>query len=374
MKLTLSHPDITNEPKTYIAQTNGVAAADTSVTVKNTVNYVADNYIVVGLFGQNQSEIVKIATLPSATSLTVSAFSFPHEQDAPLTRVLYNQFKIYRSTTGIAGTYTLLATKNLMVDEPFNSYDDSGAQSNYYYKFTYYNSTSSVESSYSTPIPATGFTFDSLQYLQTRILNLFGDPSEQKVKRDTVTDYLNEITEYIQLKLAGGMAGRWVSNQDISINNATTIDISSYNFLHIFLVEYSTDGVSFDKVLMPMDFRDSFDSQDISRPVEAYFKLIDDTIYLEGNSPITGTIRIWNFSNPTRFSTQADIVPSPLNFSTEMYINYGVARCYEQDRKLQMSTYFRRLVDTYVAQVIPLLKSKLKYAKYYMSLPFRNSL
>lgn len=72
---------------------------------------------------------------------------------SPVADVLqrYNQIRIYRSTDGINGTYSLVETMNLRPGESiYTWYDDSGA-STYWYKTTYYNSTTADESGYSDP-------------------------------------------------------------------------------------------------------------------------------------------------------------------------------------------------------------------------------
>jgi hypothetical protein len=370
MRITISHPDLTGNPKTFIDNPNGILAGAISITVKNTSGFSPYDLILLGNYGDEDAEIVRISSI-STNTFFVTPTSFAHEQETPITKIDYNQFKVYKSTTGINGTYNLVATKALNVDERNNFYEEFNVSSTDYFKFSYYNSYSTIESELSSPISASGFSFETLKYIQDRILILFGDLNEEKIKRDYITDWLNEYYESLQIRLAGGSSGRFVSSADISVNNSKTVDLSSYNILQLFLVEFSTDGTDFDNLLLPINFQDEFSETDLTRPIYAYFKVIGNTMYFEDE--ITGTIRIWYWSAPTRLSDETDTLVMPFGYSTEAFVNYGTARAYEKDRKFDEAKYFRQLVKDYEDRILPYLKNKLRYSKYYMKTTFRNS-
>lgn len=131
--------------QTYL--TADVAAAATSIAVKNTDNFAANKYIVVGRLGEEGTELVKIKTVTDKTHLELdSALSFAHKANDPVTKIRYNQRKFYRSTDG--GTvYNLLETKDIEVDNPSGTYfEDTTGLDSYYYKATYYNSQEVFES------------------------------------------------------------------------------------------------------------------------------------------------------------------------------------------------------------------------------------
>lgn len=69
---------------------------------------------------------------------------------------LFDQIKVYRSTTGVSGTYSELTGVGTRVDlvagQSVYEYVDSAGDPAYYYKSSYFNSVSSAESSLSNPI------------------------------------------------------------------------------------------------------------------------------------------------------------------------------------------------------------------------------
>lgn len=73
---------------------------------------------------------------------------------------LFDRIKVYRSTTGPTGTYDEITTVGtripILADETVYEYDDIAADPAYYYKTSYFNSISSLESGKSNPIKGEG--------------------------------------------------------------------------------------------------------------------------------------------------------------------------------------------------------------------------
>jgi hypothetical protein len=67
----------------------------------------------------------------------------------------FDQIKVYRSTTGIGGTYTEITAVGTRIDmiqgQEEYEYDDQNGAITYYYKVSYFNSSSSQESELSAP-------------------------------------------------------------------------------------------------------------------------------------------------------------------------------------------------------------------------------
>jgi len=122
-----------------------IDATDTSITVDNAQGFKEHDFIIIGSIGSETTEIAQIDTVTGTTIDLVSPISFTHKDDAQVQKTLFNQRRFYRSTSE-TGTYTLLTTKNIEVDRPDGTFyeDDSGTSSNWY-KATYYNSYSHLE-------------------------------------------------------------------------------------------------------------------------------------------------------------------------------------------------------------------------------------
>lgn len=127
--------------------TADVAAAATTLTVNSTAGLTAGDYIILGEPGREKTEIVKITTVASGTSLTVPAISYAHKEMDPVYRTPYNQVKVYSSSSE-SGAYTNISGSPLAmeVDQFYTYLVDSAGTSSTWYKFSYYNSTSASES------------------------------------------------------------------------------------------------------------------------------------------------------------------------------------------------------------------------------------
>ena len=126
------------------------AAGQTVLSVDNPQGFVANDYVVLGQIGSEVIEIVQITTT-STNSITTGATKFIHKLEEPITKLYFNKRKFYRSTTE-TGTYTHLSSEgspvNIQVDQPEGtSFEDSTGSSTSWYKATYYNSTSGLETS-----------------------------------------------------------------------------------------------------------------------------------------------------------------------------------------------------------------------------------
>ena len=141
---------VSNERFNYSTRTRvnaDAAAAATSLTVKNTTGYSANDYILIGYEGADTAEVRKVSAVASLTAFTLtgSALQFAHDRFEYVTKVEYNQRKLYSCATE-GGTYTLVSTFELGVNNPLGTLvSDTGTDT--FYKITYYNATTTKETS-----------------------------------------------------------------------------------------------------------------------------------------------------------------------------------------------------------------------------------
>lgn len=135
--------------KTYLSADE--AASQTTLSVENSLGFSANDYIVLDVLGNDIAELLQISTCTSSgqNAITIkTATKFAHDSGAPIRRLKYNQRKFYRSADAI--TYTELTSEGspvtIHVDDPEGTrLEDSTGTSAYYYKVTYYNSTTLIE-------------------------------------------------------------------------------------------------------------------------------------------------------------------------------------------------------------------------------------
>ena len=252
-----------------------------------------------------------------------------------------------------------MATAILQVDQPFNLYNDTTGQSSYYYKFTFYNSTTTTESDPSAIIPGGGFSFYALKSLQDRVARLFGDPNYRYLNRDEITDWLNEYYEMIQERITGGESPYFINYTEITSTGAVSYDLSQYDIVHLFLIETSTDGgVNFDGFMLPTDFRYQIRGE---RNVSSYYRIGGETMFDDPILPAGQIMRLWYFTDPVLLVDQGDELLNPFKGHTRVFVNYALQRAFEKDRKVtEFSEYYQKLVDTDTDLIVTRLKERIK--------------
>ena len=199
MILTLLNPETADLEKSYLNASYSTGI--TSVMVKNSDRFAADDRIMIGEMGQEKTEVVTVSAVASdGQTLTIGATEFSHEADTPVYKLRFDQARFYRSTTTSTGTYTLLATVNLDVDNANLStlYDDDQGQTTYYYKMTVYHSISTLESAFSDPIGGAGWRRDQVGNIIDEILQEVSDTNEQHITRNELLGYFNDVNDELQ--------------------------------------------------------------------------------------------------------------------------------------------------------------------------------
>ncbi len=186
-------PDLTGNEKTYF--TVKAAAAATALSVQNNQGFSANKYVVVGEPGTERAELRKISSVAGDGTITVDALKFDHAQGEPITLIYFNKAKIYGSATE-AGSYSLIITVDLEVDTPSGTQYNDTTSGYDYYKISYYNSTSTLESDLSGAIPADGFDDTTLQEMTTDVLDMIGDPDAKFITREQVRKKINAHQGY----------------------------------------------------------------------------------------------------------------------------------------------------------------------------------
>ena len=126
------------------------AASPATITLLSSVNYAANDYIVIRSEGNETAELVKIISVPSATSITANT-TLAHKKGESIVKYRYNKRKFYGSLTA-GGTYTELTASGspvtIMVNNPQGTIlEYTGVEGYLYFKSTYNNSYTGDETS-----------------------------------------------------------------------------------------------------------------------------------------------------------------------------------------------------------------------------------
>lgn len=128
-----------------------ITAAATTFTVQNTQGLEVGNFVIVGTPGGETTEMITVKTVVSNTSIeALAALKFNHSRYDQVSVLNGNKLNIYRSANvnGLQpadSTYTLIDTIDIDTDQAYTNYNDTTGSSNYWYKYTFYNSTTTAE-------------------------------------------------------------------------------------------------------------------------------------------------------------------------------------------------------------------------------------
>jgi len=331
MKISILHPPTLASSKTSLSA--DYDAGVSSVEVKNTAGAVQYKYLLFGSLGFEQAELVNISSITPPTTIGLATNTkFPHNADDLVTIFDFNQIKIYRSITGISGTYVLQDTLDIDVSDDFTVYEDAMAQSTYYYKFTYLNSQTATETDFSDPIAATGFVFHSLKTMVDRVLSLFGDSKAEFVSRNEVADYINEFYQESQEEYAIVAKRLNLSEQIIQLVSGTF----DYDLNTDFLIEKGIDvsedgGNTWNKKALSQQV-DSLGRPDLSGTRKYGYKIINSKIRLDPNPVSNDKVRVNYIASPTTLVLQTDTLSAPFQNRSSMFVKYGLGMCYLKDK------------------------------------------
>lgn len=174
---------------TYLS--DDAVATSNSISVENAQGFVGNDYIVVGRIRNETAEVIKIASISGLDITLSSATSFVHKDGTRVQKILFNKRKFYRATSK-TGTYALLTTKDIEVDRPDGTfYEDTTGTSSHWYKATYYNSTTDVETSLDDAISTKAA--ESEHYTSVwEIRKQAGFEEAFGIKDETIADYRDE--------------------------------------------------------------------------------------------------------------------------------------------------------------------------------------
>lgn len=197
MNIVAYNPDTNYLEKSYLGKS--YASGVSAVLIKNSNKFVNGQKVLIGSMGRERSEILTVnGTGLTATNLPFTTNTvFPHDADDPVFILDYDKVRIYRSTTGENGVYTLLTTIDIDVDNADNAtyYDDINALTNYWYQVSYFDSVNNEESNRTEPMAASGYTAKQLGSIIPKVSKDVGDPEMIDVDVDQWISWMNDIND-----------------------------------------------------------------------------------------------------------------------------------------------------------------------------------
>lgn len=275
--------------KSYLS--NPYSANATAISVKNNNRFAANDRIMIGEMGQEKTEIVTVSSVNvNGNDMVIGATVFSHSADDPIYKLPFDQVKYYRSTTIATGTYTVISTQALDVDnaELTTSYDDTAGLAAYFYKFTFFHSISGVESAFSDVIGGQGWRREQVGNIIDEILQEVSDTNEQHVTRQELLGYFNDVNDDLQVSVAKPYtflrdrttltrtAGRNYIDYPTDTNGKQTMwmfDRMDYNF-----TDATTDNTNTITKMNEEEFRNTYSDNTIDATTETDAKPLAMTL------------------------------------------------------------------------------------------------
>ena len=177
VELFISHPDLETE-ETFIA--TDASSGVSSLTIDNGLKFANAEYVIIGRFGYEKAEILKINGTPTTTSISfTSATNHPHNRGERIQFIPYNQLVIEYSTDGT--TYNALSAIDIRPGATETYIQRTSDPATYYYKVRFYNATTTLYSQYSDGMIATGDVEDSAGAIIRNALISMGEKIDDEV-------------------------------------------------------------------------------------------------------------------------------------------------------------------------------------------------
>lgn len=350
MLIQAFNPETDALEKSYLS--DPIALGVNTFTVKNNNRFAANDRIMIGEQGNEATEVVTVTSVNAdGITLVTGTTVFPHSADDPVTQLRFDQVKFYKATA-LTGTYSVIATVNLDVDNADlkTKYDDTSGLATYYYKISVYHSISGVESTLTDPIPGgTGWARNQYGYIIDEILQEVSDPSEVHMTRTELIGYFNDVNDdltsnaakpYDFLRTRSALtrtaARSYIDFPTDSLGNQTMwkFDRMDYNFTDSTTTPV-TDSTSTIKVFPSEEFRNLYQDNTINSTTETdatpeAMTLDTSVLRFRFSSPFLTTLsnvfylHYWKFFD--RILTEGQTIETPTPYIYKLYAKWQYYR------------------------------------------------
>lgn len=172
-------------------------AGSSSVTILNTSNIAAYDFLIIRNVGDEEAELKQIQSVSAPSTLNlISTIARDHNVGTKIYTTPYNQIEISKKTSASA-TYAVLVTIDLQPDKLETIYEYNQGQLTDFYKLRFKNSYTGQYSDYSNDIAGFGFNRRTVKTIVDTVLRRLNDQDGSKHKRSEVVDDVSYAVEDI---------------------------------------------------------------------------------------------------------------------------------------------------------------------------------
>ena len=194
VEILFSFPELQDDQRTYLGADTVAGVSSLSA---DGVNFVNGQYVVIGQPGNTQTEIIQISETPTSTSIALAAPTvFPHNRGDIIRFIPYNQITPEFSTDpGV--TFTAVTPVSIRADSSETYLQRTTDLSTYVYRFRFYNSTTTLYSTYSASTTATGYGANTIWSAKDRALRQLGEVRGSLITDQFLNDSLQEARRVV---------------------------------------------------------------------------------------------------------------------------------------------------------------------------------
>jgi len=202
----------------YLVNSSESGISSFSIVNASDSAFVDGAFLLLGLFGNESSEIVQIASVNNETGAitTVTPTLQPHAESTRITVLAYNQVRFFwTAAESFDFANPLTGYIDLQPSTWFSTFADENHSDGYGW-FVFYNSINSVASQPSNPIPYAGFGRSSVENILFDFYSLLSNRELKLVTRNDALSWLNEGYSIVQTKLN-------LTNQEYAATDTRTL-------------------------------------------------------------------------------------------------------------------------------------------------------
>jgi len=172
-------PDLSEYEKTFLSADE--VSGQTALSVSSSVNFAANEYIVIGNAGQDDAEIRLISSVSTGAITVSSATTFAHSRGTVITFIPFNQVEISTDDNTGFTSPTVLITTNLRIDSLDTFYEATTGGATDYYRARFYHEQGVRYSGYSDVVISTGYGDGTVFAIKDRALKDLGYEVDDKI-------------------------------------------------------------------------------------------------------------------------------------------------------------------------------------------------